>query len=159
MFAYWSHLSLMGGHAVCAASLRLVSQLRPTNQAGGVVTGPGGSSNAVNGYYSQLAVTAALTAGASGLYYGTATPIASAPWWSVDMGMALTPTAVDIAVPSTATTALTGYELRLSNFIVVTGAEGVVFMDAGKHIAGVFGRFGQFISVRQIAPSVWHADG
>lgn len=32
---------------------------RPTNQAGGVVTGAGGSSNAVNGYYSQDAVIAA----------------------------------------------------------------------------------------------------
>ncbi len=31
---------------------------RPTNQAGGVISGAGGSSNAVNGYYSLEAVNA-----------------------------------------------------------------------------------------------------
>ncbi len=31
---------------------------RPTRQTGGVVTGTGGSANAVNGYYTQAAVNA-----------------------------------------------------------------------------------------------------
>lgn len=180
---------------------------RPTRQTGGVVTGPGGSANAVNGYYTQAAVNATgqlpancavrqrarpsmchwvcaqdqiavrrypkttrttpavhldssaarlphhLTchdeicasapptlpclycAGNPDLYFGSTTSSAVDPWWLVDMGVAMPLAAVEITAVE-GSGALVGYELRVTNDTVATGAEGQLLVAAGGQGCG-----------------------
>jgi hypothetical protein len=110
---------------------------RPTSQTGSVMTGPGGSANAVNGLTPQQVNDSAASAYGQ-QYYGSSTAAATSPWWAVDLGVALPLTAVQITAVtadgagSAATgTALRGYELRMSNTSASRGVEGVVVVSAG----------------------------
>ncbi len=95
---------------VCSCDMAQVvaSAQRPTNQSGGVTSGPGGSANAVNGYFSQSAVDAtnadanATAAADPFFYFGSASSAAAGPWWVVDLGAALPLAFVEVtAAPAT----------------------------------------------------------
>ncbi|GLI64829.1 hypothetical protein VaNZ11_008133 [Volvox africanus] len=122
---------------------------RPTSQTGGVVVGPGGSSNAVNGLNPRQAnETNSLNGSPMAMsYYGSRTSSDPSPWWAVDLGVALPLTAVQItAVPEdggsgggSGAMALQGYEIRLSNTSAQTGTEGLVAVGAGSTLAVAYG--------------------
>ncbi|KAG2494222.1 hypothetical protein HYH03_007578 [Edaphochlamys debaryana] len=121
-----------------------VAALRPTNQSGGAGTGPGGSANAVNGYYSAAAVTAAVGAGlGDSLLYGSATPAVASPWWLVDLGAALPLAWIEITAHPNPDDGLdlVGFEISICNFTVIKGDEGVVLYGNQTLAAGATGRF------------------
>ncbi len=74
-------------------------------------------------------------AGNPDLYFGSATSSAVDPWWLVDLGVAVPLAAVEITAVE-GTGALVGYELRVTNDTVATGAEGQLLVAAGGQGCG-----------------------
>eukprot|EP00198_Chlamydomonas_reinhardtii_P002279 XP_001691615.1 predicted protein [Chlamydomonas reinhardtii] len=115
---------------------------KPTNQSGGVVTGIGGSNNAVNGYYDSASVAAAPVAGRV-VAFGSATAAVAAPYWSVDLGSAVPLVWVEVTAHPTAADGqgLLSFDIVLSNATLVTGSEGVTVLTGLSLAAGATGRY------------------
>ncbi len=127
----------------CPWPLQVVlSSGRPTRQAGGALSGPGGSANAVSGYYSPAAVAAALASGAvppGALQYGSATPTLPDPWWAVDLGSSVPLLHVEVTAHVNHT--LENLEVRLTDHAVLYGDEGYAVLSGLYVAAGDTQRF------------------
>ncbi|KAG2433758.1 hypothetical protein HXX76_008120 [Chlamydomonas incerta] len=128
-----------------------------SSQLGGVTSGAGGSENAVNGLHSpadiprqpafmnlgvslgeiRLAYGEVMyfdygdpSVNATTVAFGTATPLTTGAWWSLDLSTAMPVTGVRIT--GAASISLdAGWELALSTTPIVTGTEGTVLLGTG----------------------------
>ncbi|KAG2437098.1 hypothetical protein HYH02_011356 [Chlamydomonas schloesseri] len=128
-----------------------------SSQLGGVTTGPGGSENAVNGLHSPadiarqpsfmalgMSLNDVLTAYGEVMYFdygsppvtattvafGSATPLTTGAWWSLDLSVPMPVTGVRVTGDS-ALGLDAGWELALSSTPIVAGTEGTVLLGTG----------------------------